>query len=82
VTNPSTGAVLARVCRSTKQDVDAAVAAAAHAFSHTWGGPAPNTIKARAAVLLRFHALVQQHADELADLIVLENGKNKTEVSS
>lgn len=29
--------------------------------------------------MLRFHALIRQHADELADLIVLENGKNKTE---
>ena len=81
VTNPSTGAVIARVCRSTKPDVEAAVAAASDAFSHSWGPP-NTTIKARAAVLLRFHALVQQHADELADLIVMENGKNKTEVST
>jgi acyl-CoA reductase-like NAD-dependent aldehyde dehydrogenase len=30
-------------------------------------------------VLLKLHALLETHAQELADLIVLENSKNKTE---
>ena len=29
--------------------------------------------------MLKFHSLIRQNANELADLIVLENGKNKTE---
>lgn len=29
--------------------------------------------------MLKFHSLIKAHADELSDLIVLENGKNKTE---
>jgi len=79
VTNPATGDVIANVCRSSATDVDAAVQAAATAFCNCWRDG--YTIKARAAILLKFHALVQEHADELADLIVKENGKNKTEVS-
>mmetsp|Transcript_36631 Transcript_36631/g.59797 ORF Transcript_36631/g.59797 Transcript_36631/m.59797 type:complete len:460 (-) Transcript_36631:243-1622(-) len=37
------------------------------------------TVKARAALMLKFHALVRSNAKELAQLIVLENGKNMTE---
>ncbi len=37
------------------------------------------TVKARAAIMLKLHGLIDQHADELANLIVLENGKNKAE---
>jgi len=29
--------------------------------------------------MYRFHHLLEVHADELADLVVRENGKNKTE---
>ena len=76
VTNPATGEVVATVCVSSTADVDAAVHAAATAWPD-WSG---RTIKARAAVMMKFHALVQEHAEELADLIVKENGKNQTEV--
>lgn len=37
------------------------------------------THKARAAIMFRFHHLMEVHADELAELVVRENGKNKTE---
>ena len=56
-------------------DVNIAVATAKHSFSqwHTL------TIKARASLMLKFHALVQANTKELAELIVLENGKNMVE---
>ncbi|KAI8850683.1 Aldehyde/histidinol dehydrogenase [Chytridium lagenaria] len=60
---------------STKADVDQAVASALKAFE----GWSNRTIKDRIQVILRFHALVVKHQDELADLIVLEHGKTKTE---
>lgn len=37
------------------------------------------TTKSRAAIMLRFHALLMAHTDELADIVVAENGKNKAE---
>ena len=37
------------------------------------------TLKSRAALLLKFHSLIRDHAPELAELIVSENGKNITE---
>jgi malonate-semialdehyde dehydrogenase (acetylating) / methylmalonate-semialdehyde dehydrogenase len=75
VTSPSTGQEIARVGLSEPSDVEGAVRAAAAAFP-AWSAL---TIKARASIMLTFHALVKRHANELADLIVLENGKNKTE---
>ena len=56
-------------------DVAIAVEAASQAFPQ-WSSL---TIKARASLMLKFHALVQAHATELAELIVLENGKNVVE---
>lgn len=38
------------------------------------------TVKDRVQTLFRFHNLLHTHIDELADLIVLEHGKNKAEV--
>ena len=75
VRNPATSAVVGRVALSGIADVEAAVAAAAAAFP-AWSA---KTTKARAAVLLCFHGLVREHAEELARLVVLENGKNLTE---
>ena len=34
------------------------------------------TIKQRAAVMFKFHSLVDAHSQELAEIIVKENGKN------
>lgn len=76
VTNPATAEIIAHLGLSTARDVHAACDAAMAALPH-WSGL---TIKARAAVMLKFHALVEDHTQELVDLIVQENGKNKTEV--
>ncbi|CAE7564655.1 iolA1 [Symbiodinium microadriaticum] len=75
VINPATGKVVSRCPLSTAADVQAAVAAGAEAFQ-SWK---TTTIKQRTAIMLKFHALVNQHATELAELIVKENGKNMTE---
>lgn len=75
VTSPPTGEEIGRVGVSSKQDVDAAVDCAKTAFA-SWS---KLTIKARAALMLKFHGLVREHAQELASLIVKENGKNMTE---
>ena len=75
VINPCHGSTIARVAVSNEQDVQRAVASAQAAFP-AWSS---RTMKARAAILLQFHALVREHAHELAELIVQENGKNITE---
>jgi malonate-semialdehyde dehydrogenase (acetylating)/methylmalonate-semialdehyde dehydrogenase len=75
ILNPSTSSQIGQVALSTSQDVNTAVAAAHSAFD-SWSSL---TVKARAAYMLKFHALVREHANELATLIVLENGKNITE---
>ncbi|KAL9187570.1 hypothetical protein ACHAXT_001673 [Thalassiosira profunda] len=75
VLSPADSSKIGKVALSTSADVDAAVSAA-HAAFPQWSG---RTTKSRAAVMLKFHALVRAHAEELAKLIVLENGKNYTE---
>ena len=75
VINPASGAVLGKVALSTKEDVDKAVQCAQDAFK-SWSSL---TIKARAGIMMKFHALVEQHKQKLAQLIVQENGKNITE---
>jgi acyl-CoA reductase-like NAD-dependent aldehyde dehydrogenase len=75
IENPENGVTFAAVGVSGAKDVDTAVAAAATAFP-AWS---KLTIKGRAAIMMKFHSLIKCHADELADLIVMENGKNKTE---
>jgi malonate-semialdehyde dehydrogenase (acetylating)/methylmalonate-semialdehyde dehydrogenase len=69
------GKVIAKCGISTENDVGIAVEAAKKAL-HAWS---QMTIKARAAVMMKFHSIVQREADELAKMIVLENGKNMTE---
>lgn len=66
---------IAQVAVSNKADVDKAVSAAAKAFS----GWSRLTIKTRATMMLKLHALIRNNAQELAELIVKENGKNITE---
>jgi methylmalonic acid semialdehyde dehydrogenase len=75
VTTPATGKVIAKVALSSADDVDAAVKAAQTAFPH-WSGL---TVKARATVLYKFRELCLKYRDELADLVVLEHGKNRAE---
>jgi malonate-semialdehyde dehydrogenase (acetylating)/methylmalonate-semialdehyde dehydrogenase len=71
VFNPALGAVSARVPLAGVDEVAAAVAAAKAAFP-TWSETAP--IK-RARVLFKFKQLLDEHHDELAELITNEHGK-------
>ncbi len=67
--------MIAKVPLSNSGDLDRAVAAAKEAF----GGWSGLTIKQRAAIMFKFHELVDAHSEELAAIIVKENGKNFTE---
>lgn len=73
--NPATGEAVARVPLSSAADLDEAVKHAKAAFN-AWSGL---TVKQRASCMFKFHHLMEVHADELAKLIVLENGKNMAE---
>ncbi|CAG8666122.1 35474_t:CDS:10, partial [Racocetra persica] len=75
VTTPHTGKIIAQCPISTAEDVDKAVEAAKKAFK-TWSS---RTVKDRVQALIRFHNLLYAHIEELADLIILEHGKNKSE---
>lgn len=75
VTDPATGEVIARVAEGDKADVDRAVKAARRAFE---AGPwARMTPSARGRLLHRIGDLILEHADELAALEAIDNGKPK-----
>src|SRR5246500_5237233 len=71
VFNPSTGQVQAKVPMAGKADIDAAVASAAEA-QKGWAAWNPQR---RARVMMRVIDLVNEHNDELAELLSLEHGK-------
>jgi malonate-semialdehyde dehydrogenase (acetylating)/methylmalonate-semialdehyde dehydrogenase len=71
ITDPATGKITRQVALGTKADVDKAVEAATRAFP-AWAATTPPR---RAAVMFKFKALIEQHADELARLITSEHGK-------
>lgn len=71
VMNPATGEVQAKVPLATKAELDAAVAAAAKA-QEGWGATNPQR---RARVMMAFGALINEHMDELAELVSREHGK-------
>jgi malonate-semialdehyde dehydrogenase (acetylating)/methylmalonate-semialdehyde dehydrogenase len=75
VVSPSTEETVALVPLSKASHVDEAVAIALKAFED-WSSI---TIKQRAAIMLKFHNLMDVHSQELAELIVKENGKNIVE---
>lgn len=71
--NPSTGEVLAHVAEGEAADIDRAVVAARKAFE---SGPWPKmTPSQRGRLLWKLADLIEQHADELAQLETLDNGK-------
>src|SRR5579864_4387865 len=75
--NPATGEVLARVAEGDAEDIDRAVRAARRAFDQgDWARMRPTE---REHILLRIAELIEQHADELAQLETLDNGKPFTE---
>ena len=71
VYDPATGRVTARVPLASRDEVGAAVSAAAAAFP-AWAATTPLN---RARVMFRFKALLESHADEIAAAITAEHGK-------
>src|SRR6201992_176554 len=71
VFDPNTGQVQALVPMAGKSEVDAAVASAAQA-QQEWAAFNPQR---RARVMMRFIELVNEHVDEIAELLSLEHGK-------
>ena len=71
VYDPATGLVTKQVAFANRQEVDAAVAAAAAAFPG-WAATPPAR---RAKVMFKFKQLLEAHADELARLVTSEHGK-------
>lgn len=78
VFNPSTGLPLARVPLCSKEQTDAVVEAAADALP-SW---AETPVVDRARIMFRFHALLDQHFDELAALVTREHGKTFAEAQA
>ncbi|WP_404802216.1 CoA-acylating methylmalonate-semialdehyde dehydrogenase [Bacillus infantis] len=72
VINPANDEVLARVPASSAEDVSLAVQAAGRAFISWRKVPVPK----RARLLFKYHNLLSQHHEQLAELIVKENGKS------
>ena len=71
VFNPATGAQSKEVALSSADETRAAIANAQEAFK-TWSKVTPLN---RARIMFKFKALVEEHADELAELITAEHGK-------
>jgi acyl-CoA reductase-like NAD-dependent aldehyde dehydrogenase len=71
--NTSTGEVLANVAEGEREDINRAVVAARKAFE---SGPWPKlTPSQRGRLLWKLADLIEQHAEELAELETLDNGK-------
>lgn len=74
VRNPATGQVIASVADGDEQDVDAVVQSAHHAFeSGIWSGLRPAD---RERILLKLAEVLEAHAEELAQLETLNQGKS------
>ena len=78
VSNPATGEVIARTPVSLRADVDAAVRSAAEAFPAWRRTPAGERIQ----YLFKLKVLLEDHIDELARIITLENGKTFAEAKA
>jgi phenylacetaldehyde dehydrogenase len=71
--DPATGETLARVAEGSAEDIDRAVRAARRAFDQ---GPwSRMTASERGRIIWRIGDLILEHADELAQLESLDNGK-------
>jgi succinate-semialdehyde dehydrogenase/glutarate-semialdehyde dehydrogenase len=78
VINPATGETLGSVPKLGREAVQSAIAAAEDALP-AWRGL---LAKERAAILRRWHDLILNHADDLARIITLEQGKPLAEARS
>jgi malonate-semialdehyde dehydrogenase (acetylating)/methylmalonate-semialdehyde dehydrogenase len=72
VYDPATGEVIAETPLSTAEVLDRAVKKAEEAFPGWAATPVPE----RARLLFRFKMLLEEHFEELRDLVTLENGKD------
>jgi phenylacetaldehyde dehydrogenase len=72
--DPGTGEVLATVAEGDREDIDRAVKAARRAFTGPWSRISPSE---RGRILHRLGDLIAEHAEELAELDSLDNGKPK-----
>src|SRR3712207_8160663 len=72
VYDPATGRVIAETPLSSREDVDRAVKAAEAAFP-SWSR---TPVVKRTQVLFRYKMLLEDHFEELRDLVTLENGKD------
>ena len=71
--DPATGETLARVAEGDAEDIDRAVRAARRAFEDgPWSRMTPSE---RGRIIWRIGDLILEHADELAQLESLDNGK-------
>ena len=71
--NPATGETLARVAEGGAEDIDRAVRAARKAFDDgAWSRMTPSE---RGRIIWRIGDLILEHAEELAQLESLDNGK-------
>ena len=71
VFDPATGRLLAGVARLGAAEADAAIAAADKA----WPAWRAKTAKERATILMKWFALLHQHADDLGRIMTAEQGK-------
>jgi phenylacetaldehyde dehydrogenase len=71
--NPATGDTLAKIAEGDAEDIDRAVKAARKAFDEgPWGRITPSE---RGRIIWRIGDLILEHAEELAQLESLDNGK-------
>jgi malonate-semialdehyde dehydrogenase (acetylating)/methylmalonate-semialdehyde dehydrogenase len=75
VFNPATGQVIARTPLSSRKDVDSAVQAAADAYPG-WSETPPVV---RARTMFAFKQALEEHFEELAQLVTTEHGKTLDE---
>jgi len=73
--NPATGEVLAHIASGDRADIDLAVIAARRAFDGAWK---KMTASERGRAIWKLADLIEQHADEFAQLETLDNGKPLT----
>ena len=70
--NPATGEILARVAEGDAEDINRAVRAARAAFNGPWSRLTPSD---RGRIIWKIGDLILEHAEELAQLESLDNGK-------
>jgi len=71
VINPATKEVIGQIPKAGAKEAALAADAAAAAFK-TWS---KRTAQERSAILMRWHQLIENHKDELAEIMTTEQGK-------